>query len=161
MSVKILASIFVLTFVSSFEMMSVRRHLEKDGLHRTLVTESTYVIEKESEFKNCSLVFREKVTNETYVYQEELAALKGFTFFPTWPMDIEKPASVSEERPLIWILPLNQSYTTNDYIKEVEFLKVSDDHKKLETIDRPEKIKYPLLIRNRVKFDYHLRYQPV
>jgi hypothetical protein len=75
-------------------------------------------------------------------------------------MDIEKPASVSEERPLIWILPLNESYTQNDYIKEVEFLKVSDDHKSLDVIDRPENVTYPLLIRNRVKFDYHLRYQP-
>ena len=75
-------------------------------------------------------------------------------------MDIEKPASVSEERPLIWILPLNESYTQNDYIKEVEFLKVSDNHKYLDVIDRPENITYPLLIRNRVKFDYHLRYQP-
>tara|TARA_B110000285_G_C14554076_1_gene350537 strand:+ start:163 stop:384 length:222 start_codon:yes stop_codon:yes gene_type:complete len=73
-------------------------------------------------------------------------------------MDIEKPASVSEERPLIWILPLNESYTQNDYIKEVEFLKVSDNHKYLDVIDRPENITYPLLIRNRVKFDYHLRY---
>ena len=60
--------LFLTSLVSSFEMMSVKRHLEKDGLHRTLVTETTYVIDKESEFKNCSLVYREKVTNETYVY---------------------------------------------------------------------------------------------
>jgi hypothetical protein len=148
----------LLSMVSSFEMMNVTRYLEKEGLHRTLVTESTYIIGSEQEFKNCSLVFREKVTNETYVYQEELLALKGFHFFPSWPMDIEKPASVSEERPLIWILPLNESLNINDYIKEVKFLKVSEDYKTLVPIDRPENIKYPLLVRNKVKFDYHLRY---
>ena len=147
-----------LSVVGAFEMMKVNRHLEKDGLHRTLVTESTYVIEDQNEFNNCSLIFREKVSNETYIYQEELQALKDFKFFPTWPMDIEKPASVSEERPLIWILPLNKSYEVNDWIKEVEFLKVSKDHKGLDVIDRPENISFPLLIRNRVKFDYHLRY---
>lgn len=32
--------------------------------------------------------------------------------------------------------------------------------KKLEPIERPENITFPLLIRNKVKFDYHLRYQP-
>lgn len=49
-------------------MMGVKRYLEKEGLHRTLATESTYVIENESEFNNCSLIFREKVSNETYIY---------------------------------------------------------------------------------------------
>lgn len=73
-------------------------------------------------------------------------------------MDIEKPSSVSEERPLIWVLPLNQSYNTNDYIKKVRFLKISDDRRTLDEISKPEKITFPLLISNTVKFDYHLRY---
>ena len=46
----ILLLTLILPYVYSFDLLSVRRHLEKEGLHRLLVTETTYVIDKESEF---------------------------------------------------------------------------------------------------------------
>ena len=149
-----------LNLVSSFDMIKVDRYLEKDGLHRTFVNDLTYKIDSQHEFDNCQLISRERVSNETYIYQEELQNLKGFKFFPDWPMDIEKPASVSEPRQFLWRLLLNQSFTENDYLKNVMFFKLNEAGKGLEQIPRPDKIEFPIYVRNSVKYDYHLRYQP-
>ena len=95
----ILAIIFFTThFARSFDLIKVDRYLEKYGLNITFVNFFTYKIDSQEEYDNCQLISRERVSNETYIYQEELQNLKGFKFFPDWPMDIEKPASVSEPR---------------------------------------------------------------
>lgn len=98
------------------------------------------------------MIFREKITNETYIYLEELTKLKGFNFFPKYAIDIEKPASVSQEYPFIWMQRLNESSSENDYIVKADLLK---NKKKSKEENSKE---YPKFIRTKVKFDFHLRY---
>ena len=76
------------------------------------------MIEKEEERKNCSLVFRETVSNNSYIYREELLQ-KGLEFLPSSPMDIEKPASVSKDQTFIWRLSLEELTTESDLVKQV------------------------------------------
>ena len=65
-------------------------------MHRDMITDIEYKLENSNE-KKCSLIFRETVTKDAYVYLEEVRAQKGFDFWPGYPIDIEKPASVSED----------------------------------------------------------------
>ena len=68
------------------------------GLHRDLVTNITIRIDSQEELRNNSLVIREMVTNNTYIYLEELKTKKqSLEFWPEKGIDIEKPASVSTE----------------------------------------------------------------
>ena len=76
--------------------MKLDRSLGKDGLHRLMQTNVTFKIDNEEERKACYLVFRETVSNNSYIYREELLQ-KGLEFLPNAPMDIEKPASVSKD----------------------------------------------------------------
>ena len=90
--------IMVMNFTSSFKLVKLERGLEKYGLHRLLVTNVTFRADNIEEIfgeNSTSLVFKEIVTNETYIYKEELEKLKGFDFHPHNVIDIEKPASVS------------------------------------------------------------------
>ena len=65
--------------------------------------------------------------------------LDGFDFYPTHPMDIEKPASVSKDQLFLWRLPLNSAGKFG-HIRAYEQL---DDS----------------TIRIEAAFDFHLRYQ--
>lgn len=88
-----------------------------------------------------SLIFKETVTKDAYVYIEEIEKLKNFDFFPKTSIDIEKPSSVSKEHTLLWRLPINETLRPNDYVKYSEFVnqKVDADGK----IDK-SKLVYPV-----------------
>lgn len=116
----------MLNITSSFKLLKIERGLEKYGLHRLLVTNVTFRADKIQEIfgeNATSLVFKEIITNETYIYKEELEKLKGFDFHPHNVIDIEKPASVSKNHTIYWRLPLNETLHLNDYIK---YSKVGD-----------------------------------
>ena len=87
---------------SAFELIKVEKGIEKDGLHRDLITNFTWRADSKEELKNCGLVFIENVTKDTYIYLEEVKGLNGFEFWPHVPIDIEKPASVSQDHQFIW-----------------------------------------------------------
>ena len=86
----------------AFELIRVEKGIEKEGLHRDLVTNFTWSVDSPEELYGCSLVFIENVTKDTYIYLEEVKGLKDFEFWPHSPIDIEKPASVSEDHQFIW-----------------------------------------------------------
>ena len=67
-----------------------------------MLTDISYVSPDENEIDKCSLIFRETVTKDAYVYLEEVKAQNGFEFWPGYPIDIEKPASVSQDHQIIW-----------------------------------------------------------
>ena len=69
-----------------------------------------------------SLIFREVIKNNSYVYIEEIDKIPGFDFFPKVSIDIEKPASVSKEHTLIWRLPINETMRPNGYVKYTEYV---------------------------------------
>lgn len=71
-----------------------------------LASQVVVKIESDLELRYGSLVFREEINNNSYVYLEELQKLKGFSMHPIQPIDIEKPASVSKSHPIVWRLPL-------------------------------------------------------
>ena len=78
----------------------------KSGLHRELRTNISYVVENQNIYGRCSLVVRELISKDVYIYLEEVEALKNFEFWPHEPMDIEKPASSAQDYEFIWRLPL-------------------------------------------------------
>lgn len=123
---KIFLCTIMISFISSFKLLKIDRGLEKYGLHRLLVTNITFRADKIQEIfgeNSTSLVFKEIITNETYIYKEELEKLNGFDFHPHDLIDIEKPASVSKNHTIYWRLPLNKTLHLNDYIK---YSKVGD-----------------------------------
>ena len=74
-----------------------KKYLQKEGLHRDLITNISIKIENLFEYEEYSLVIKENVTKDTYIYMEEAKAIKGFHFWPHIPNDIEKPSSVSKD----------------------------------------------------------------
>ena len=86
----------LLQSVLSSELFSVNKELRKAGLHRDLVTNVTFRIDSLEELEKCSFIIKENITKDTYIYYEEVKKLSNFEFWPHLPMDIEKPASVSE-----------------------------------------------------------------
>ena len=109
---------FLIGFCGALQVLEARRELGKDGLHRELRTNVTVRFDSEAE-RDGSLVLAHKVGKNTYVYLEELQMLDGFDFYPTHPMDIEKPASVSKDQLFMWRLPLN-SARKHGHIKAYE-----------------------------------------
>ena len=81
------------------------REILKTGLHRELRTNFTFTA-NEAEQDKCSIVIREAISKDVYIYLEEAEALKNFDFWPHEPMDIEKPASTAAEYEFIWRVPL-------------------------------------------------------
>ena len=83
-SIKLLAALFLASSVSALKFLDIERGLEKEGLHRKLITTVTFRVQNPKEFSKDgpSLVFRETVGKETYIYMEELQKLKDFDFFP-------------------------------------------------------------------------------
>ena len=69
-----------------------------------------------------SLIFKEIVSKDAYVYIEEIDKLKDFDFFPKTTIDIEKPSSVSKDHTLLWRLPINETVKENAYVKETKYL---------------------------------------
>ena len=92
----IIVFFIIIQTINAFELYSVRKQLLKEGLHRELLTNTSYRIDNPVEMDSCHLIFIENVTKDTYIYLEEMKKLKGFTFWPHYPMDIEKPASESK-----------------------------------------------------------------
>ena len=141
---------------SAFELLKVEKGIEKDGLHRDLITNFTWRADTKEELQNCGLVFIENVTKDTYIYLEEVKGLKGFEFWPHTPIDIEKPASVSEDHPFIWRTQLKDSVQNNAYTYHV----ADSNGKPVSSFDL-EKAVFPLEMTSSVKYEIHLRYQPV
>ena len=151
MKMKLTALIFtLLSQASSTELISVQKEVLKEGLHRDLVTNVTFTIKDQQELDLCSWVFIENVTKDTYIYLEEVKGLKDFEFWPHNPIDIEKPASVSQDHQFIWRLPFNQSIEQNDFIFDVKVNQGSISDRQ-----------FPIELETSVKFEYHIRYQPV
>ena len=132
------------------------------GLHRDLVTNVTLRIDNEIELRNNSLIFREMISNNTYIYLEELfTKKKSMEFWPDSGIDIEKPSTVSKEQQFIWRLPLVDCLNSNDYVTDVQYLD-STDLKPLDSFDRIKSIQdiksYPIVLKATIKFEIHLRY---
>ena len=134
---------FVLIFVcfvsqaQAYELFKVDKEILKKGLHRDMVTNVTFRIDSTEEFDKCSFIFIENVTKDAYIYYEEVKKLKDFEFFPHIPMNIEAPASISEDTEFMWRLPFNKALSTNDYIFDIN---VVEDHPN-STKEHP--VKYP------------------
>jgi hypothetical protein len=93
----ILLSIFSLLIISSIlcvKINKIERFFLKEGLHRDLRTNITFLVEKPSELE-CSFVIKENISNEFYIYLEEVIVLKKFEFWPHEAMDVEKPSSAA------------------------------------------------------------------
>ena len=101
--------LFIVAIVKSYELVKVDRSLMKGGLHRDLVTNVTFSIDSQQELDECSFIFRETVSKDSYVYLEEVNVLKSFDFWPHYPIDIEKPASVSVDHQIMWRLPFSDA----------------------------------------------------
>ena len=93
--IALIISLVSLYAANSFKLQKMDRQILKAGLHRELRTNLTYTIEHPVEFEKCTLVVRELITKDVYIYLEEVEALKNFEFWPHDPMDIEKPASTA------------------------------------------------------------------
>ena len=93
--IALLISLVSLQAANSFKLQKVDRQILKAGLHRELRTNLTYTLEHPVEFEKCTLVIRELITKDVYIYLEEVQALRNFEFWPQEPMDIEKPASTA------------------------------------------------------------------
>ena len=91
--------------IKAYELFKVEKSLFKDGFHRDLVTNVTFRVDSEHEYKNCSFVFSENVPAGSYIYLEEVKKLREFDFFPHIPMNIEAPTSVSKSQEFMWRLP--------------------------------------------------------
>jgi hypothetical protein len=72
MITQILQILIASTF--AFELISVEKGIEKEGLHRLLVTNYTWRADSFEELSKCGLVFIENVTRDTYIYLEEIKA---------------------------------------------------------------------------------------
>ena len=96
----------LLATAAALQVIEVSRDLTKIGLHREHALNVTVKFDDPSD-RDSSLVFTQNIGKNTYVYLEEMKALKGFEFYPHTPMDIEKPASANEDMLFIWRVPLN------------------------------------------------------
>ena len=112
------------TSAQALKLLTIDRELGKSGLHRLLVTNVTFRAQnpKELSMNGPSLIFKETVTKDAYVYIEEIEKLEHFDFFPKMSIDIEKPSSVSKEHTLVWRLPINETLRPNAYVKYTEYV---------------------------------------
>jgi hypothetical protein len=79
--------------------------------------------------RRCSLVFRENITKDIYVYLEEAEILQGFEFWPHMAIDIERPASASKNHEFVFRLPLSiDDRSKHEYVKE-HSLTITNDNK--------------------------------
>ena len=85
-----------LAAVNSVKLEKISREILKEGLHRDLRTNISFVLENSDELA-CSWVFRETISKDMYIYLEEVEALKRYDFVPHVPMDVEKPSSTAKE----------------------------------------------------------------
>ena len=83
-------------------------------------------IDSEAESVNSSLIFREHISKDTYIYLEELLKLTGFDLHPNATIDIEKPASVSTKHNLVWRLPLSMMLENNEWVTNTRYLKATE-----------------------------------
>jgi hypothetical protein len=101
---KAMISSLLIAATSAFELFKVDHELLKGGLHRDLVTNATFRIDSQEELDKCSLIFKQTLPKDAYIYQEEIKAVKGLQFWPGYTIDIEKPASFSKDYEIIWRL---------------------------------------------------------
>jgi len=131
----------------------IDREILKQGLHRELVTHVTYTVTKARDFEHCSFVFRETVTKDMYIYYEEVTQeMPGFVNWPHHkPMNIEAPASISQDEEFIWRLPFSERDPANSsYLTAFE---TSPQHASTEQV--------PQTVTATIKYRFHYRYQPV
>lgn len=132
-------ALFLFAPAIAFDLSSMSRQILKQGLHREMLTTFDYVATP-SELQQCSLVVRENITKDHYIYYEEVTRdLPGFQSHFDKVMNIEAPTSTSKDETWIWRLPLNEG--VNSYITETNSL--DGQHK------------------TTVKFRFHYRYQMV
>ena len=150
--------------LSAFELLEMNRDLEKDGLHRVLSTSVIVRIDSEEDLANCSLVLKEHVNKDTYIYVDELQRLPDFEFHPKTTIDIERPSTASEEHTLIWRLPLSLLVTGNEWVSNIQYLEVTKNSSGLTQFnlkaDQQQGTEWPIYVRSQARFQYHLRYQP-
>ena len=95
----------------------------------------------------CSLIFRETITKDQYIYLEEAEALANFEFWPHKVIDIEKPSSVSEEHEFIWRVPLHlEPAVHSQYIKAYN-------------VTQSGCCNYEISLT--AQYPFHFRYQPI
>jgi len=123
------------------------RRILKEGLHRILQTDVTFTVTKNFDFDHCNYIFRETITQDMYIYYEEVT--RDMPGFETWPhhekMDIEIPASIAKPFTFVWKLPLKER-AVNSYIKKYESTDMTVE---------------PQTVSLTVEFPFHFRYQPV
>ena len=61
----------------------------------------------DAKYRSCSLVFRENITRDIYVYTDELEMIKGFEFWPKTVIEIERPSSVSDWHQFVYRVNLD------------------------------------------------------
>jgi len=66
----------------AFELHSIEKSLGKEGLHRDMITQLKFRIDTEEELSKCSIVVREQIPRDCYIYLEELRKFEGFDFYP-------------------------------------------------------------------------------
>ena len=97
---KIIALTTLLSFLNvamaDVELVQVDREVLKKGLHRTLRTNVTYTTDHPGDIRDCSYIFRERISSSMYIYYEEVTKdMPGFGQL-NWPhhlpMNIESPA---------------------------------------------------------------------
>ncbi|TNV75922.1 hypothetical protein FGO68_gene17326 [Halteria grandinella] len=131
----------------AFQILKIDRQIQKEGLHRDLITNITSLSEDSAKDLKCSLVFREDISSDIYIYLEEVQVLKNFDFWPHEAQDIEKPASVAKTYEFIWRLPLDASNTTSygTWVKNYES-RAEGSAKQF--------------IHHSIQYPFHFRYQP-
>lgn len=87
-------------------------------------------------------------------------------------MNIEAPASISNDTEFMWRLPFAHAFTTNDYIFDINVVEDHPNSTKEHPVKYPtwsvsnkdDLLKYfknfPFEVRVSVKYEYHMRYQP-
>mmetsp|Transcript_41273 Transcript_41273/g.39747 ORF Transcript_41273/g.39747 Transcript_41273/m.39747 type:complete len:158 (+) Transcript_41273:1-474(+) len=104
------AVLLVLLEVSlQLKLLNIEREMLKDGLHKDLVTTVALLFHDPLDLQRCSLIFREDITKDIYVYVEEVEGMKGFEFWPLTPIDVERPSSASERHEFLYRVPLHNN----------------------------------------------------
>ena len=88
-------TLLLMNMVNCFELYKVDKELAKGGLHRDMITNTTFRIDTQKELETCGIVFVEYLTEGNYIYVEDILRIRNFDFWPRYSIDIEKPASVS------------------------------------------------------------------
>lgn len=123
MGVRWLMVLMVIGGCSGFEFIQLNRRLEKGGLHRVMANQISFKVDNQTEVDVCKLVFAERVNQGSYIYLEEVLKLTNFTYYPKKAIDIERPASASQNHSVWWSVPLSVLMEGNEWVTNVTKLK--------------------------------------